>query len=222
VDVWESVIAIGTVAAAVAAWQSRSSSGRANAAAETANAAAVTLAEIERDRRRAELTPRLRVRCEPWNAGSDILRLRVMLLGPPGLNGLDRLTVSIRNDHFRRGEGVLLAASPTREQIRNHIWGPYQFTPGVGPDDQLADATGRTTVYDLVLPVGEELPFQLEPTRPPQWATSTTPEDWRRERGNVIRLAFIAEHARYGAWTLPAEVDVGDGSEPVTVEIPHL
>jgi TIR domain len=42
-----------------------------------------TLARIELERRKGELTPLFRVRCEPWNAGNDAdLRLRVQLTGP--------------------------------------------------------------------------------------------------------------------------------------------
>jgi hypothetical protein len=104
------VVALGaTVIAAIAARQSNKSSGKAN---ETAGA----LAGIEQDRRHSELTPRFRVRVEPWTAGNDQdLRLRVMLTGPTGLDRIDGLTVKIRDDHFRRGEGTLTAGGPTNE-----------------------------------------------------------------------------------------------------------
>jgi hypothetical protein len=95
-----------------------------------------------------------------------VLRLRVMLVGPPGLDRLDRLTVTIRDDHFRRGEHQQIMGGPTTEEIKAHIWGPYRFTPSTGPDDARADGIGRTTVYDAQLPIGEELPFQLEHTVP--------------------------------------------------------
>jgi hypothetical protein len=205
--VWSAVGAIATLAAAgVAAWAARQS----RISAQRANAAAEALAEIERDRRHSELTPRFRVIVEPWGPGTDTKKLRVMLLGPPGLDHLDTVTVRIRDDHFRRGEGMLLAGGPTRDQVKTHIWGPYMFTPGTGPDEARADSTGRVTAYEAALPVGEELPFQLEPTRPGSWMTAMSQEDWQRQRGTVIRLAIDATHAQHGIWTLPCEIEVGN------------
>lgn len=206
--IWSAVGAIATTAAAgVAAWAAHQS----RLSAERSNAAAETLAEIERDRRHAELTPRFRVIVEPWNEGSETKRLRVMLLGPPGLDHLDALTARIRDDHFRRGEGMLLAAGPSREEIKDHIWGPYMFTPGTGPDEARADRTGRVTAYDAELPVGEELPFQLEQTRPGRWMAGMSQEDWQRQRGTVVRLAIDAVHNQHGTWTLPCEIEVRGG-----------
>lgn len=109
------------------------------------------------------------------------LRLRIMLTGPTGLDRIDGLTVTIRDDHFRRGEGTLTAGSPTREEIRAQVWGPNRFRPGTGPDEARADDDGRVTVYDAQLPIGEELPYLLERTRPPTWATSMTQESWNEE-----------------------------------------
>jgi hypothetical protein len=197
------LVALGATAiAAIAARQSSRSSGKAN---QTATA----LASIEQDRRRSELTPRFRVRVEPWTAGNDQdLRLRVMLSGPAGLDRIDGLTVKVRDDHFRRGEGTLTAGGPTREKIKAQVWGPYRFRPGTGPDNALADADGRVTAYEAELPVGEELPYLLERTRPPAWATSMTQEQWNEQRGPVIRIALEAWHADHGRWTLPCEIDL--------------
>jgi len=203
------VVALGATAiAAVAARQSNKSSGKANQTAEA-------LAEIERDRRHAELTPRFRVRVEPWTAGNnDDLRLRVMLTGPPGLDRIDGLTVKVRDDHFRRGEGNLLAGGPTSEQIKAHVWGPYRFRPGTGPDNSRADVDGRATIYDTELPIGEELPYLLERTRPPDWATSMTQEQWNTQRGPVIRIVLEAWHDDHGRWILPCEVDLSADHHP--------
>jgi hypothetical protein len=197
------VVALGaTVIAAIAARQSNKSSGKAN---ETAGA----LAGIEQDRRHSELTPRFRIRVEPWTAGDDSdLRLRVMLTGPTGLDHIDGLTVKIRNDHFRRGESTLTAGGPTREEITAHVWGPYRFRPGTGPDDARADDDGRVTIYDAELPIGEELPYFLERTRPPTWATSMSQEQWNEQRGPVIRMALEAWHNDHGRWILPCEIDL--------------
>lgn len=209
-----SLLAAG--AATWAAFQSRASSAEANKAANT-------LASIERDRRHSELTPRLRVSCELWTVGNDKLRLRVALVGPPDLGQIDKFTVSIRDDHFRRRDERLIAETPSAkntDEILQQVWGPYRFSPGVGTDDARADSEGRATVYNAAMPVGEELPFQLEPTRPPSYATSTSPEQWRQERGSLIRLAFEAENTGSSPWRLACEIDIGDGTHPVAVDVP--
>lgn len=216
-DVWELVGAVGSVTAAgVAAWaahQSRSS-------AQEANAAAKTMAAIEHDRRHSELCPRFRLSCEPGPPGSVVLRLHVRLLGPPGLDRLDGLTVAVRDDHFGRDEGPLLTQL-TKDQVRQQVWGPYRITPLTGSHGALADATGRTLAYKGHLPLGEELLLQLENTPPPPWS-QMTPQDWRREQGTVIRLALEAEHTGHGAWTVPCEIDVADGTALVVVQAPSL
>jgi hypothetical protein len=203
------LVALGATAiAAVAARQSNKSSGK-------ANQAAGALADIEQDRRHSELTPRFRVRVEPWTAGNDQdLRLRVMLTGPTGLDRIDGLTVKIRDDHFRRGEGTLTAGGPTREEIKAHVWGPYRFRPGTGPDESRADDDGRVTAYEAELPIGEELPYLLERTRPPAWATSMTQEKWNEQRGPVIRIVLEASHNDHGWWILPCEIDLSTDHDP--------
>ena len=185
-----------------------------------ANAAAETLAGIERDRRRSELTPRFRIAWEPANPGVDALTMRIMLTGPPGLDRVDRLTVRIRNDHFRRDDWPLTAGGPTREQVQQQIWGPYRFRPHTGPDDARADEHGRVTVYDHEVPVGEQLQFLLEPTVPPSWSRDASGEWWRGMVGTVIRLALEAERTGHGRWTLPAELDTAPLSRPGVITVP--
>jgi hypothetical protein len=207
---WDAIESLGTAAAVgVAAW-----------AAWLANKAAAKLTVIENQRRHSELCPRLRVTCEPFNPGSEILRLRVMLVGPPGLDRLDRMTVTIRNDQFRRGEGHQEhMGGPTQEEVRRHIWGPYRFTPHTGPGNARADSTGRENAYEAPLPLGEDLGYQLEHTMPGHWMAGMTQQDWLRERGTVIRIAFTAEHNEYGTWYLPCEIDTAD--TPATLYIPQ-
>jgi hypothetical protein len=176
---------------------------------DSAGGATEILARIELERRQAELTPKFLLRCEPWTAGNDSdLRLRVMLTGPISLGRIDGLTVTIRDDHFRRGEGSLIAGGPSREQVKEQIWGPYRFRPGTGPDEARADDTGRVTVYDAELPIGEGLPYFLERTRPPSWATHMTQESWNEHRGPLIRLLLEPWRNDYGKWSLPCEVDL--------------
>lgn len=211
---WEAVSAVAAAAAAAtsafAAWQSRS-------AARQSNATASTLADIERDRRHSELCPRFRVSSSPWGAGTDKLRLLITLSGPPALTHLDRITVGIRDDWFTRGEGPLLGGL-TKEKVKEHIWGPYRVSPGTGSHGAVADATGRTVPFDLRVPLGEALVLQLEPTPAPTWS-NMSPDDWRREQGSVIRFALFAEHDEHGSWSLPCEIDVGNGTGPAAVDV---
>jgi hypothetical protein len=186
----------------------------ADAAARSADAAAVT-AKLDTDRRHSELTPRFRITCEPSNPGSDTLRLGIYLLGPPELERLDGLIVVIRDDHPWRAQGTPLAGGPTAQQITEQIWGRWRFTPGTGPGaDPIrgvpgADPTGRTTPTGG-LPVGEELSFQLEPTRPPPWSQQSL-ESWQRQVGPWLRLRLEGHRDGEAPWVLPCEMPLDDG-----------
>ena len=217
-DAWAAVGAFGSIAAAgVAAWaayQSRSS-------AQEANRAANTLAQIERDRRLTELCPQLRVSCAPIGSADyrGVFQLRLRLLGPLALGRLDQLTLAIRDDVHTRGDGQLTAGGPTRDQVKKQIWGSYRFTPGTGPDDARADLTGRETIYDAVLPVGEVLTFQMEPNPSPPWS-SWTQEEWQQQQGTVIRFAVVATTGGVGSWRLVGDIDIGDLQQRVEVNVP--
>jgi hypothetical protein len=202
------VVSIVAAAGAVAsAWYAR----RSDRSAARSAAAAGTAAAIEMQRRHGEVRPRFRLTCQPSNPGSDRLRLLIFLAGPPELGRLDELTVTIRDDHPWRGQGTPSAAGPTPEQIAEQIWGPYRFVPGTGPGaDSVrgipgADATGRTTPT-RGLPVGEELPFFLEPTWPPPWSRQPQP-DWLREYGTLLRLRLECRREGWDPWTLTCEID---------------
>jgi hypothetical protein len=217
-DVWVAVGAIGSVAAAaVAAWAAYQS----RASAQQANQAASTLARIEESRRHAELCPRFRVISKPIGQADyhGAFRLLVELVGPQALEQLDRLTVTIRDDSHTRSEGSSIAGGPTQEQIEGQIWGSYRFTPDTGPGKARADATGRRTVYEGAIPVGESLVYQLEPNPPPSWSTGTSQDVWRQEQGTILRLALLAERDGVGSWRLAGELDVGDGQKQVETEI---
>jgi hypothetical protein len=169
-----------------------------------------TTAALELDRRHAELTPQLRIRCRPANPGSDRLKMTVALEGPLELRGLDRLTVTIRDDRPGRSQQTRIAGGPAPEQVAAQIWGPFRFVPGTGPGagpdgTSGADSAGRTTPT-AGLPVGEELPFFLEPTQPPSWAKQTF-EEWQRECGTVLRLTLECHKDGSEGWTMVGEID---------------
>jgi hypothetical protein len=203
------IISAGVSAASV--FYARRSAGSAE---QSAGSAAIT-AGLDADRRHAELTPRFRITCAQSNPGSDTMRLAVYLLGPPELERLDRLTVSIRDDHPWRAQGRPLAGGPTPEQVAEQIWGRWRFTPGTGPGaDPVrgipgADPTGRTTPTGG-LPVGEELPFQLEPTWAPPWSHQSL-DSWQQQVGPWLRLRLECYRDGQPPWVLPAEILIDNG-----------
>ena len=76
------------------------------------------------------------------------------------------------------------------------------------------------------MPVGESLPFFLIPTTPPRWSAQPL-ENWRKERGTVVRLQLECFRDGWDPWSLPCEVDTTDirnvasvSMGPVTVEVP--
>lgn len=223
------VAIVSALAAAGAVWYARRLDGRvaeavaaarqSAAAAERSAVAAEQRAALDSARRHDDLTPRFRVSLEP---AVDPHRLLVFLQGPPELARLDRLTVTIRDDRHGRAEGPHLAGGPTPEQVAAQIWGPFRFVPGTGPgatpagEFQGADPTGRVTVT-RGMPVGEGLPFALEPTFPPQWS-QRPPAEWRAQVGTVLRLQLEARREGYEPWTLTCEIDVAGGS--LTTEVP--
>lgn len=185
---------LGGVAALVAAIASVGSW----VAARQANHAAATLARIERDRWHADLTPKFEVTCQ--TTGGDRAQLRVALVGPAGLDRLDRVIVSVRDDI--RGRRPVTAGGPSAEQIAQHVWGPYRFVPGV----DRADQTGRT-VAPVELHLGDWRPFALERTPPPPWSGDI--ETWRRQYDSQpLRLTLTCHRQGDQPWTVPIELAI--------------
>ena len=189
--------------------------------ARTAAAAAVALWPpellVERRRRHDELTPSFLVHVEPWAEGTDLVRLRVAQMGPPGIDRLDSLALSICNDDsYWPDERNVAAYGRNYDEVRNQVWAPYRFTPGTGPGDARADRHGREVAYQQPLPAGQELEFQLEPTRPGSWF-GMPPEEWQRQRGNAIRLAIATAHHEHGTWHLAGKITVAPPTARSTI-----
>ena len=148
----------------------------------------------EQRRRHDKLTPSFLVHVEPWAEGSDLMRMRVVQQGPPAVDHLDSLALHISNDDsYWPDERKVAANGHIYEEVRNQVWAPYRFTPGTGPGEARAARHGREITYEAPLPAGEELAFQLEPTRPGSWSDMPQ-EEWQRQRGNAIRLAITPVH----------------------------
>lgn len=173
-------------------------------AARNANGAAQAMSQIEQQRLHADLTPHFRCTVVSNEARSTAM-LRVHLEGPPGLlsHGTIEITASLRNDNPHRGDAPQLAGTPTPEEVRAHIWGPWKFSA------DNCDDTGRT-VAPQQLVVGEWTRYGLTPTFPPLWSASNT-DDWRRDYAiDPVRLSITAR-SKDSEWTVPLEV-------PVTIE----
>jgi hypothetical protein len=85
-------------------------------------------AAIEGQRRHDELTPQVTVTCK-GHAGGRNADMILELTGPAGLDGLDEMTIRIRDDttDHRPSPGSQFG----QEQISDVIWGPYRFNPGL-------------------------------------------------------------------------------------------
>ncbi|WP_166380850.1 hypothetical protein [Catellatospora methionotrophica] len=203
--------AAATAASTVAAffaWRTTAAAKKvaeqANTIAETANSIAVSaahtasaIAQVEHDRWHRELTPALRYELEKPNRLVDQVRLHIHLDGPVGLDGVDGLTVSVRDDgdHTPQVPGV---NAPTAQELADTIWGPLRFKPHVDE----ADPVGRS-VPRRPLPVGSYLVFALEASRAPRWIEQP---DWERQyRNGRLRLIVTCEKTGYRPWHIPWE-----------------
>ncbi len=137
------VVAAG---AAIASWR----------AAKSANGTSSSLAKIEKQRRHAELRPVFSVRCEKY-PNDEIFYLILKLDGPAGLDKIDSLKISIRDNKRMPKEDP--SGLRTAEEIANQIWGPFCFSPMV--DGSSSD--GREIPYND-LKLGDECRFQLQRT----------------------------------------------------------
>lgn len=90
-------------------------------------------------------------------------------------------------------------------QVPDLVLIPFAASPA-------ADLTGRTTPTSG-LPVGEELPLDLEPTQPPR--RSQLPiENWRQERGTLVRLRLECRRDGWEPWVLTGEIYIISNGRP--------
>ena len=171
----------------------------------------------ERRRRHEELAPSFLIRVDPWPEGTSLMRLRLVQQGPPGIDHLDSLALCMCNDDsYWPDERSVAANGHNYDEVRRQVWAPYRFTPGTGPGEARADRHGREIAYEAPLPAGTELDFQLEPTRPGTWS-GLPQEEWRRQRGDTIRLAITPAHHQHGTWHLVGKINVAAGTASSTL-----
>jgi hypothetical protein len=203
--------AIGTVASAVAAVAAFFVAYLAYHATRSAADSAAAMAGIEARRDWADMIPQFKVSIQ---AQTDLYALmQVELVGPPKLDHLDDIQLSIRDDYHARGASPF-AGGPDAEQVANHVWGPYRFRHGVDGGSE----NGRT-VAPFKLPLGEGTKFAMDRQNPPRWNTSGTEASWRRDyEGQPVRLLLKCRREGFEPWSLPVEVSVTPLPKP---EVPQ-
>ncbi len=186
----------------LAGWATARANRKSASAAEIAAKATQDAVKLEVQRRHSELTPRFRLKWE-FQSGTDVLRLTVLLTGPVPLERLDGLTLTVRDDNPWRREPTPISQANgiTPEQLAQQVWGPYRLRPGITTGTQTprsgpADPSGRE-IRTSGMPVGESLPFVLEPTLPPPWS-GQSPEQWRDQQGARLRLQLRCDRDDWG------------------------
>lgn len=185
--------------AALTAEQAAAAADRSASAAERSAAADELAAQLDHQRRHEELTPQLLFELEESHRRSRVYHLKVRLAGPPGLDRLDTLTVSIDDEsRFRTRLQRDRLTAPTDEEFEAQIWSRLAFLDDAGSLNR--------TVSSAALAVGEWLTIPLGPTRTPSW-TGQTQEKWS-DQFSVIRITAQCSRAGWDTWLLRTEVDL--------------
>ncbi|WP_157743164.1 hypothetical protein [Micromonospora coriariae] len=197
-EIWS---AIGTVASAVAAFVALAVAYLAYGATQTAGSSTAALTRIETRRIWAETIPQFKVSIE---AQADTYALmRVELVGPPSLDRLDQIRLSIRDDYHARGASQV-AGGPSAEEVANHVWGPYRFRHGTDGGSE-----NDRTVAPFGLPLGEGTYFSMDRQYPPRWNKSGSETSWRRDyKDKPVRLLLKCAREGFEPWSVPVEVFV--------------
>lgn len=154
---------------------------------------------IERDRRHEELTPELKLDCDSKDRGHKQAELTLELTGPSGLDGLDEVTVRVRDDMPKRQPRP--GSQLTEKQISEVILGPYRIKSGLRHTDETGRIHGPFT-----LPKNEKYPIPMEQSYAPSW---TDPEQWREQySASPLRLEIVCIREGYKPWTIPMEIPV--------------
>jgi hypothetical protein len=198
---WAAVGAVGSVAAAGvaawAAWLSRSS-------AQEANAAAGTMAAIERDRRHDELCPGFEITCTVRDTALTSADLHIVLK-PSDLGRLDEVVVTILDergaDHWAHG----LPDGVTQAEAEAFVWGGWEFNTGAS-EQVVSNRTTKPRSYSLADGKNWDV-LSLRHTQPGQWMTWASPEEWQRQyRDKPVRLLLTCRREGYTPWTVLHEV----------------
>jgi hypothetical protein len=202
---WAAVGAIATVCGVVTtvlAWLT----------ARQASRAGDSMATIESDRWHKELTPDLQFHL--IRLGPDHLRLDTTLVGPVGLDHLDKVTITVLDETGVDHNGAALNDAE-RAELPSVMWGPFRFTPRV---NDVAEP-GRETVIATGLQQLDRVPRQMEASRAPSWYRDRG-QDWQRDHeGKPVRLKAVCELAGHRPWIIVRELrpqTPADGAGPAS------
>lgn len=215
--------------AIAAAEDSAAAAEKSAKASQESAATAETVVALDRDRRHADLTPRFRVTFRRPQDPELALDLGFRLAGPPELERVDELLVTILDDDGWRYRGQFRTGLRD-SQLKTQVWGPYRFNEGIGPGvDPLSgafgtDPAGRATlVRDIA--VFEDVWLSLEPTGPPPRTEETTwsrlPEAeltaWWHKQSTTLRLRLSCRREGWEPWTLFCEIETFGDLETVNI-----
>ncbi|MGW1767507.1 hypothetical protein ACWCQL_26045 [Streptomyces sp. NPDC002073] len=204
--------AVGVVVTAVMAyWTTRKAAAAAADSADTAR----EVAKIERDRWHRELTPELTfslIRVSP-----NSMRLTTTLDGPVGLDHLDTIILTVRDEAGRDHSARPHYDDAMRTELQSVIWGAARFSPGA---DGVV-APGRQSIIRS-LERGNFVYRQMDNSQPPSWFQD--PGNWVEAYWDAtVRLHAVCEVEGHRPWIVVAEVEnpgmeyVSDGSDEMGI-----
>ena len=186
----ESISAATAVVSAGAAWLALLISRQ-------ANATAITVAAIERQRWHQDQTPDISVDCVIPSAEVSRPKLTLRLNGPAPL---DQVTVTIRDDRPHPA-GVAQRTEEESAELSTVVWGPWRFERcDQVSEHQRVGNFGR-------LPVDESRVFRMVESGWPSWDNR---ERWQQKyAGKPLRLTIECRRDGHEEpWVLQREVQV--------------
>jgi hypothetical protein len=157
-----------------------------------------TMARLEIQRRRDELTPEFDITC-------DGQFLYVILIGPQQLPGLQGAVIRIADEMWTDHGAKQTAGGPSAEDLAKIVWGPYEFNTAASANvtDQ---RTSRERAYDRTTGKNwDKLPL-LPSSRPP-WSSWTDQQWMNKYHGHPVRLVIECWY-RHDTWIITKDVPV--------------
>ncbi len=199
------VLGLITLASVVVAILARRDAHRSARATEAAARAAETSASVAKQAFDASMAPQWEAVGATQVDGSGQIAVGIRLVGPPGLNLLERIWITVWGDeHLRPWDGEPL----TMEQRAEAVWGPYKFSPGFEREASLGHVAGPFAMVR-----GAPLVLDMQRSDPPPRYTNVT--KWRkRYEITPIRLLISVERATGHEDLVILEVRNPDGTRP--------
>jgi len=160
------------------------------------------LAEIERDRRYDELTPRFDITCKVRDIAPDRADL-LITLARGGAQYLDWVTVTILDEAWQAREGDGLP-----QEAEEFVWGAWEFSPEAS-SQVVSNRESRPRPYSRLSGKNQDL-LGLRATKPGPWMTETSNEAWREQyRDQSLRLRLTCKRNEYeNPWVIQRDVKV--------------